>query len=479
VSEGFEAGLDLDPEKRRRLWRRLTTTIEEYRESVGELRVTPDLDPVALRARIAAFDFTLPLDPEAALAVLADGLTRDQVHTAHPRYFGLFNPAPTDMGVAADALVAAFNPQLAAWSHSPFAAEVEQHLIRSFGGKFGWRPAETEGTFTSGGAEANHTGLLLALFRAFPEIGRQGLAALFRRPTLYVSAEAHDSLAKAARLSGLGLDAVREIGVDAELRMLPDELARSIEADRAAGFAPFLIAATAGTTAGGAIDPLPEIATLAEAEGLWLHVDAAWGGAAVLVPELAASLRGIERADSITFDAHKWLSVPMAAGLFLTRHAGLLERTFRVAAGYMPSDAGRFAGASAVADPFAHSLQWSRRFIGAKVFLSLLVAGWEGYAAALGRQAGMGDLLRERLVEEGWRLTHRTPLPVVCFVDPVRSDRASLDRIAERVVGSGAAWINVVELSGLGPALRACVTNYRTGPEDVEALVRALGAARS
>jgi glutamate/tyrosine decarboxylase-like PLP-dependent enzyme len=237
------------------------------------------------------------------------------------------------------------------------------------------------------------------------------------------------------------------------------------------------VVATAGSTGACAVDPVAALARVAqEAGGLWLHVDAAWGGAAALAPGLRPVLDGVARADSLTFDAHKWLSVPMGAGLYLTRHPGILERTFRVAASYMP----REGEALAVADPYAHTMQWSRRFIGLKVFLSLAVAGWEGYAAEIGRMAAMGDRLRARLREEGWTIVNDTPLPVVCFVDGGRDGRSAprLERIAAGVVGSGEAWLSTVALSEGGVALRACVTNYRTGPDDVDALVAALGDAR-
>jgi len=468
----------LDPSTRGELWRRLAEAIETYTEGVGEARVAPVLDFEEIRKALAPFDFAKPVPPLAALDFAVDGLWRWQVHTPHPRYFGLFNPAPTTMGVAADALVAAFNPQLAAWSHSPLAAEIEQHLIRAFAGRFGFDPARVEGIFTSGGAEANHTALSTALTRAFPEVGRRGLLALRSQPVLYVSPEAHHSFLKAARLAGLGTEAVREVRVDSRLRMVPEDLAGRIREDREAGLSPFLVVATVGSTSAGVVDPVADLAQVAEEEGgLWLHVDAAWGGAAALVPELRPVIEGVCRAGSLTFDAHKWLSVPMGAGMYITRHPGILERTFRVATPYMP----REAAALPVADPYAHSMQWSRRFIGLKLFLSLAVAGWDGYEEAIRQQTAMGDRLRERLAEEGWEVVNHTPLPVVCFVGSGAQGRSAafLEGVAAAVVASGEAWLSTAMLGEVGPVLRACITNYRTGPEDVEALVAALGRARS
>jgi glutamate/tyrosine decarboxylase-like PLP-dependent enzyme len=477
-SSGNRFMLLLDEQARDALWQRLIREIETYTATVAERPVAPRLERERLSALLAPFDFSRPVPPDEALGFAVKGLSEDQVHTSHPRYFGLFNPAPTTMGIAADALVAAFNPQIAAWSHSPFAAEVEAHLMRAFGARFGYPLRETDGVFASGGAEANHTALLTALVNAFPAFAEEGVRSLDRPPVLYVSGEAHHSFAKAARLSGLGTRAVSVVAVDTSLRMDPDALVARIAADRAEGRAPFMVAATAGTTSAGAIDPLDAIATIARREGLWLHVDAAWGGAAALLPELRPVLAGIEQADSITFDAHKWLSAPMGAGLYLTRHRDILERTFRVDAGYMPRDA---AGLP-VGDPFARSMQWSRRFIGLKVFLSLAVAGWEGYAEALRHMVSMGRALRDGLQISGWDVVNDTPLPLVCFVDARHPDGRSADRLqalAAQVVGSGRAWISTVRLGPeTRPALRACITNHRTDLADVSALLAALDDAR-
>jgi glutamate/tyrosine decarboxylase-like PLP-dependent enzyme len=265
------------------------------------------------------------------------------------------------------------------------------------------------------------------------------------------------------------------VPVDDTLRLDPAALAELIRRDRAAGEIPFLVVATAGTTNAGVIDPLPAVAEIATAEGLWYHVDAAWGGAAALVPELRPLLAGIEAADSFTFDAHKWLSVPMAAGLFVTCHPHILEQTFRIETAYMPKEAQGLD----VADPHMRSLQWSRRFIGLKVFLSLLVAGWEGYAAALRHQTAMGEMLRRELAAEGWEILNRTELPVVCFAPEGAGEEARVTAIAREVVESGEAWTSTTRLGGKRTALRACITSYRTAPDDVRALVRVLGEARA
>jgi aromatic-L-amino-acid/L-tryptophan decarboxylase len=231
------------------------------------------------------------------------------------------------------------------------------------------------GTFTNGGTEANLTAVLVALERHFPEAADGGLAVLGAEPTLYASTEAHDSLVKAARMTGLGHRAVRSVPPTRRLARDVAALRARILRDGAAGERPFLVVATAGNTAAGVIDPLPEIAELCEELEVDLHVDAAWAGGACLSPRLRPVLDGIERADSVTIDAHKWLSAPMGAGMLVTRHRHALARAFRTTADYMPR--------AEASDPYLSSAQWSRRLIGLKIFTSLAAAGQDGYATQI------------------------------------------------------------------------------------------------
>src|SRR5262249_1368544 len=194
--------------------------------------------------------------------------------------------------------------------------------------------------------------------------------------------------------------------------------------DRGSGLLPFLVVGTAGTTNAGAIDPLPDLAALCRDEGLWFHVDAAWGGAAAVSDRLRPLLAGIERADSATGDAHKWLSVPVSAGMFFCRHRAPLEAAFGVQAAYVPPKRDTEAP-----DNLRTSLQWSRRFMGLKVFMVLAEQGLGGVAARIDHQAAMGDLLRARLRGRGFVLLNDTPPPGVCFTHP----RPAPDRGPQRV----------------------------------------------
>lgn len=469
LAEAAPVTLTLNSPDRVALWRQTFDEIETYLESVDSLPAAQDITRPQVLDRLRTIDFNHPVSPEEAIRFATDGLTDMQVHATHRRYFGLFNPGSTTMGIAADALVAAFNPQVATWTHSPFATEVENLVIRELGKKFGFPEAEIDGTFCSGGAEANHTALICALVDRFPNFASDGLRSLSNDPTIYVSQQAHHSFVKAARFCGLGTNNVRQVPTDANVAMDPTALCQLIEADRIAGKLPFFVAATLGTTNAGILDPVEEIGEIAQANGLWLHVDAAWGGMATLVPELRHLLKGVDQADSITFDAHKKMSVPMGAGVFLTRHPHMLGEACRITTDYMP------AQAEDTFDPYTHSMQWSRRFIGLKVFLSLMVAGWDGYAEALRHQTRMGNLLRQKLAKAGWKVVNDTELPVICFVESGQEpDAERFTAIVNRLVESGRAWISMTRLAEGMPVLRACITSYRTNEEDLDELVAAL-----
>jgi aromatic-L-amino-acid decarboxylase len=461
-------GLDPARDQRDRLTAQLLSGLEQHRTGIEDSSVTPQIDPSDLRARIDAVDFETPGELGATLAaglrLLADGT----VHTTHPRYFGLFNPTPTFAGVLADAAVAAFNPQLAVWSHAPAAVEIDRRLVRYIGERAGYDLDRVAGSFTTGGAEANLTAVLLALTRSFPAYADQGLRALPRQPMLYASTQSHLAWLKIAHTVGLGREAVRLVPHDHELRLDAERLEAQVAADRAAGNAPFLVIATAGTTGSGAIDPVDQLAEVCGRHGLRLHVDAAWAGALVLSDRLRPLLGDLARADSLTIDAHKWLSVPMGAGMFICEDAEGLAETFRVETSYMPS--------SHADDPYLHSVQWSRRSIGFKLFLSLAMIGRAGYEAQMEGDVALGELLRRRLRGNGWRIVNDTPLPLVCFTHPDLDGEtadAAHQHVAEQIQRRGTAWLSTVRVRD-GTALRACITSHRTIEADLDVLVEEL-----
>jgi glutamate/tyrosine decarboxylase-like PLP-dependent enzyme len=262
--------------------------------------------------------------------------------------------------------------------------------------------------------------------------------------------------------------------VDEEFCMDVAALRDQLRRDRGRGEQPFLVVATAGTTATGVIDPLESIAEVAREAGIWMHADAAWGGGALLSERLRPALAGIEAADSMTWDAHKWLSVPMAAGMIFSRRPDPVRAAFDVHTTYVPP------GPAGTDDPYTVSWQWSRRFIGLKVFMALAEVGMQGYAERVEHQAEMGDRLRRRLQESGWSLRNRTPLPLVCFShSQIESGRTTAAEVVGRVITSGQAWASTIRLPAGEEVVRACVCNYRTSPADIDATVRAFDRALS
>jgi len=465
---------DLSPEQRSELLSYLIAELEHYYSRTEALRVTPKLDLEKIISSVRSFDLRSPLDGKKALEAVLEGMTEHAVHTPHPMYYGLYNPRANFAGILADLITAVLNPQLAAWSHSPYASEVEKYLVETFGELFGYSPQSMDGVFASGGAEANFTAILCALNHAFPEVGEKGIRGLSKEAVIYCSEETHHSIQKGARMAGLGSDSVRSIQVDEQLRMQVDQLLASIKEDKKAGLEPVMVVATAGTTGTGTIEHLERIARICEDHQIWYHVDAAYGGAIVVHPDLKPWIKGIESSHSLIVDLHKWFSVPMAASLFLTRDAQILHRTFGIRTGYMPKDARDLE----ITDPFSHSFQWSRRFAGLKIYLSLLMFGTTGYAEVIGNQVKTGDLLRELLKKEGWSIKNESPLPVVCFTDDhFKKDPGFARAICDTLIRSGEAWISIYPIKQQ-ETLRACITNYNTGENHIRKLVKLLGSAR-
>jgi glutamate/tyrosine decarboxylase-like PLP-dependent enzyme len=455
-------------------WQAFAAVRDRFLAELRQWPITP-APGTDWRERLARdFPFQEPRAGADLVREVGDLLREGTVHVTHPGYFGLFNPSVRPISVVADALAALYNPQLAAWSHAPAANEIERHTLAFFLARLGLDPASAGGCFTSGGGEANLSGVTLALASRCPAWRTEGVRGLPGQPRLYVSAEAHHSFDKIVAQTGMGAAALCKIPVDRSLRMLPEALRAAVALDRAEGRLPLLVAGTAGTTGAGAIDPLPELAAIAREAGLWLHVDAAWGGFASLVPEFRGCLAGIEQADSITWDAHKGLSVPMGAGMFFCRDRSFLERAFGISTGYMP------VATTGALDPYTSTAQWSRRSIGLKVFMALAELGEDGYRELIAHQFRMGAELRARLQAAGWRLVNDTPLPLACFDRPEwRAEDGALDRVVESVQSRGKAWISKVQLSHHGWALRACITSYHTGEAELDLLLEELGRGQS
>ena len=465
---------DLTSHQRSQLLENLIDQLEHYYSETASFRVAPVLNVNTIREALRRNDLQQPVGMQEAMDGVLRRMEQDGVHTPHPMYYGLYNPRAAFAGILADLITAVYNPQLAAWSHSPFANEVEKYLIETFGGMFGYEPGTLDGVFASGGAEANFTAMLCALNHAFPELAKEGLQGIPVKPIIYCSAETHHSIMKSARMAGLGSESVRLISVDENLQMEPEDLERQILQDLEVGHKPIMVVATAGTTGTGVIDPLEQVGKVCRQQGIWYHVDGAYGGAAVVDEASRAWLKGIELSDSLIVDLHKWFSLPMACSMFITKDRHILSNTFGINTGYMPRDAAKLH----ITDGFTHSFQWSRRFIGLKLYLSLLMYGMSGYAQVIRHQIEMGERLRQLLKDHGWIVVNQTPLPVVCFTHPEGKEHPEYaPTLCQHIVSEGKAWISVYPVNG-SQVLRSCITNYNTEEKHLVKLVELLEEAR-
>ena len=454
-------------ERRRRTDDRLTALLAHADRRVGRGGVAPDLDQEAFAAALAAFDFAAPVALDELIDWTTAQLEHGVTHMNHPRYLGLFNPAPSFPAQCADRIAAVFNPQLATATTSPAAVAIEAHVARAVARRVGL-PETAAGHFTSGGSEANFTALICALTRAEPRFGAEGSRAFAGPPAFYISRDSHLAWLKIAHMAGIGREAARLVPTDGAGRMDAAALAALVASDRAAGRVPVMAVATAGTTNAGMIDPLAACADLARANGMWCHVDAAWGGGLIASDRLRGMLAGIEAADSVTIDAHKWFATTMGCGMFLTAHPSVLSDAFNVATSYMPSH-------TVGVDPYVTTVQWSRRFLGIRLFLSLGAAGWDGYAAHVEHAVELTRLLAGRAAALGWTVANDPALAVACLLPPPGAP--PVKQIVARVLASGAAWVSAAMFEGV-EVLRACVTHGETTEADVAAVLAALEAAR-
>ena len=466
---------DFDSATRRKLGYRLIDHVDDYFTSLPDRKVQL---PADLRT-YGVLDDLLPETEADPISVL-DNVCREMIdkgfHIPAANYFGLMNPTPTYMGFLAEALVAALNPQLATLARSQLASKIELETVRWMAERVGWR-SDFGGTFTSGGNEANFSGLALALAAKFPHAMDEGVAAIGGQPVVYGSTESHHSLDKSAGLLGIGRKALRRIPVDDKLQMDPAQLEEAIEDDRRTGRKPFCAVATAGTTNSGIVDDLVAIADVCRRHQLWLHVDGAYGASAVFSDKHRYLVRGIELADSITIDPHKWLAVPFAAGVVLTRHPKILETAFSVAAPYMPKAAG-----ARLPDNARVSTQWTRRMNSLKLWLTLRVHGRKAYEDHIDRQLQLARSFAAWIEKsEHFQLAAQPMLTIVSF----RMKSNGLDaqqmaarhsEVAEEVTRDGQRWISDTVVNGES-VLRMMIISYLTEERHLQDLQVALETA--
>ncbi|MBX6362770.1 MAG: amino acid decarboxylase [Gemmatimonadetes bacterium] len=455
----------MDPDEFRRYGKEVVERIAAYLERPESWPVLPPVRPGELRAALPAHP---PQTGEPMEAILEDFdrlILPHTTHWNHPGFFAYFAISGSAAGVLGEALTAALNVNAMLWRSAPAATELEQVTLDWLRQLLGL-PAEMMGTINDT-ASLSTLHALAAAREMWPElrVRQEGLAGRADVPAMrvYCSEEAHSSVDKAAVTLGLGLAGVRRVPTDAEYRMDVGALARAIAEDRARGVRPLAVVATVGTTSTTSVDPVREIAAVCEREALWLHVDAAYGGAAAVLPELRWALEGVERADSVVVNPHKWLFVPLDCSVLYTRRPEVLRRAFSLTPEYLTTPVGDEA-----LNLMDYGVALGRRFRALKLWF---VLRWFG---ATGLQAQLAEHIRLAQVFRGWvdmsadfeRLAP-APFSVVVFRHhpPGVDDEAELDRLnaalLERVNASGEVFLSHTRAKGRY-AIRLAVGNIRT-----------------
>ncbi len=473
------APLEMDPESFRSAGHALVDGLADFLGSLRERPVARDVTPTDVRSLLPAGGMPDEgRDPARLLEETRELLVENSLFNGHPRFLGYITSSAAPIGALADLLAASINPNCGGWQLSPVASEIEGQTVRWIAELLGF-PAGN-GLLVSGGNMANIAAFLVARrARGGKKLRTQGVAGC--KLVAYASTETHTWIEKAADVSGLGTDAVRSIPTDAEGRIDVDALRTAITSDRAVGLKPFLVVGTAGTVSTGAVDPLTALVDVAHEYDLWFHVDGAYGGFGVLAAEEAALFEGMEHADSIAVDPHKWLYTPLEAGCVLVRDERALADAFSYTPPYY-----RFTGEEA--DPrtnyYELGLQNSRGFRALKVWLALRQVGRRGYERMISDDCRLARALRDAAaacpdVEAGpchlsiATLRYRPSTPL----SDERLDELN-DAILARMKVGGEAYVSNAVIDGRF-WLRACVVNFRTTLADVRAipaLVARLGA---
>ena len=472
------SGITLDPADWSAVRAQGHRMLEDMFDYLEHIRSRPTWQPMPDSVR-AHFRKELPLAPQALDAVydeFAQFILPYTTGNTHPGFMGWVHGGGTGIGMLAEMLAAGLNANLGGRDHAPI--EVERQIAEWVRQMFGF-PKGATGLFVTGTSMANLIGVLVARTAVLGKAARRsGVSEKGARLRAYTSAAAHSCVAQAMDISGLGIDSLRRIPTDSLHRMDIAALRETIAADRMAGLKPFLVVGSAGTVDIGAIDDLAAIGALCRDERLWFHVDGAYGALAVLSPELAPRVSGIETADSIAFDFHKWGQVPYDAGFILVRDGSRHRETFASPAAYLRRETRGLAAGTAWPCDFGPDL--SRGFRALKTWFTLKAYGTEQLGAVIARTCALARYLERRvLAEPELELLAPAQLNIVCFrYRAGDADNINADIVAD-IHESGIAAPSTTVINGQ-VAIRAAFVNHRTQARDVDALIDAtLGYGRA
>ncbi len=484
------SSLDISPESMAELSSKVTKLVTDYLAHVSDYPVFP---PTSAGKTFATLDKDFALESEPLDELLADlqVVLDNSRHNGHPRFFGYVASPANPVGVFADLVASALNSNVTSWRSGPAATEIERAVVRWMGSLVGFSD-NASGLLTSGGSMANLTALFVAhrtKWKSRSQIGSGASGALGRYGlwnsgvpmTIYASEEIHLSIPKAADLMGIGRDQVRLVPCDDRLRIDVAKLRETIAADLAKGLKPFCVVGSAGTVNTGAIDPLDEIAGVAREFDLWFHVDGAYGAPGALDESKRPLFAGIDQADSLSLDPHKWLYVPLDAGSILFKD----EAKHRAAFNSEEADYIKVHEADDEAFAFwDYGPELSRRFRALKIWFTLRYYGVAQIAGAITEDNLLAQYLGQQIESsEDFELLAPVSLSICCFryvPDGLRGDDDALNELNTRIMHTvqrgGQAYVSNATIGGKF-ALRACITNFRTTRADIDKTLEIIRAA--
>jgi aromatic-L-amino-acid/L-tryptophan decarboxylase len=465
--------LEMGPDQFRRLGHELVDQVADLLGTIRQRPVTRGETPAEVRRILGLASLpTMGTDPAALLEETTRLLIDHSLFNGHPRFLGYITSSPAPIGVLADMLAAAVNPNVGGWQLSPIATEIEAQAVRWIAEFVGY-PSDCGGLLVSGGNMANLVCFLAGRRAVLGERVRAGGLAAEMPLRVYVSAETHTWVQKAADLFGLGTDAIRWIPADPEGRMDVGALRAQLKADVAAGDRPLMLIGTAGTVATGAVDPLRELATVAREHRIWFHVDGAYGAPAAALPDSPLDLRSLALADSLAVDPHKWLYAPLEAGCVLVREAERMAQAFSYTPTYYHFET---EGDEPPINYYELGPQNSRGFRALKVWLGLRHAGREGYVRMIADDCRLAGVLYRAAEAHPEIEAFTLGLSIATFryvpedLEPGTPEvDAYLDALNEELLGqikTGGELFVTNALVGGRFVLRACVVNFRTTDAD-------------
>src|SRR6516225_3488320 len=462
-------GLLMDAKEFQNLGHKVVDFLAEYLDQIEERRVFPDVEPRTLHELFSESLPENPSSPHDVLAELEQKLLPYCTHVGHPGYMGLITPSPNPVGVLADFICSALNQNVGAYSIGPSAVALERRVVRWLTDLCGYG-AKAGGNLTSGGMMANFIGL---------KVGRDAVThdhaqhdGIGERWAVYASEERHVSVDKAVDCIGLGRNALRALPTDSDFQVRLDALENAIAQDKRDGIHPMCIVGVFGATNTGAVDNIRELRRIADREHLWLHVDAAYGGGMLLSREWPMRDRGLELADSITIDPHKWFYAPLDAGAILVKDQDRLTASFGIKPSYLTDE---LDDANERYQYYVHGFEQSRRFRGLKVWMSFKRYGSRQIGEWIDnnvRQAKHLHAMAEAHPE--FEAASQPPMSAICirYTNGGLSDSDAKQlhaEVAQRVEQSGRFWISTTELKGKS-WFRINPVNFRTREQHMEEL---------